>query len=139
MADGPTGPDFGALLSLIKSSEGQGGSGCAPILMGLRLDQNVGAGLTIQGRGFGEKMVNQLPQGKLGLFASLFKQMGLTREEVCGGLQKINSAGALQPMPFQQASIADINGPGPLPGGGGSFASMVGGPSGGSGGGIDFV
>lgn len=107
MADGPTGPDFGAMLSLINASRGAGGgSGVAPILMGCRLDQNVGAGLSLQGKGLNaDGMVNKLPQGRPGPVANFLKNIGLSGPEILEGMRKVAQAGAVR-----EASIAEITG-----------------------------
>ena len=105
MADGPTGPDFGAMLSLINASCGQGGSsGNAPILMGLRDVQFTNFKLPA-GICSADGMVNKLPQARPGPIASLLKSMGLIGPEVLAGISKVAQAGAVH-----QASITDITG-----------------------------
>jgi hypothetical protein len=119
MADGPTGPDFGAMLALINASQGQGGSGCAPILMGVKLDVNMGANLSIQGKGFNsDGMIAKLPQGKPGLVAKLLKDMGCSGAEILEGMKKVSQA-----APVQQANMASITGSDAGHGLGGGFAA----------------
>lgn len=107
MADGPTGPDFGAMLSLINASRGPGGgSGVAPILMGCRLEENVGAGLSLQGKGLNaDGMVNKLPQSRPGPVANFLRSIGFSGSEILDGMRKVAQAGAVR-----EASITDITG-----------------------------
>jgi hypothetical protein len=107
MADGPTGPGLEQMMALIRASQGQGGSGSAPILMGVRLDQNVGAPLSIQGQGLIKadgKAQFSAPR-RDGLFAKLLKDMGISGGEIVEGMKKVAQAG-----PVREASITEITG-----------------------------
>ncbi len=130
--DPPSGPDFGAMLALINASQGQGGSGSAPILFGARLECNVGSGLTPQGKGFNcDGIMNKLPQGKPGILAKLLKDCGFTGSDIAAGLKKCADAAPAQQAAFQQASQAELFGQGGPTGG--SFVQGLGSPRGGGG------
>ncbi len=121
MADGPTGPGLEQMMSLIRASQGQGGSGCAPLLMGVRLDQNVGASLSIQGQGLikADGKAQFCAPRRDGLFAKLLKDLGINGSEIVDGMKKVAQAGAVR-----EASITDITGKGPGLGGGFVASSM---------------
>ena len=122
--DPPSGPDFGAMLSLIKASQGQGGSGCAPILLGVRLECNVGAPLSIQGRGLNyDSMICKSAQARPGLLAKLLKDAGFDRGEIAEGIKKCADAAHPQQAVFREASQAELFGQG---GSGGGFVQGLG-------------
>ncbi len=121
-AEGSTGPSMEQMMALIRASQGQGGSGCAPILMGLRDVEFTTLSAKTGGLPFDKPfapLVNA-PQG--GLFARLCKSLGFTPQEIAEGFKKANDAGALR----QINSSADI---GHGLGGGQTFAAMVSGGS----------
>jgi hypothetical protein len=90
------GPDWARMASLLQAAQGSGGSGCAPILMGLPLDLNVGQGLSIQGKGLNaDKTVVLAAKSRPGLLGSLCKQMGFDPNEITQSLQKVAQAGAV--------------------------------------------
>ncbi len=106
MADLPQGPNIDTSYLYRQSQQAQGGSGSMPIFMGARIEQNVGTGLSIQGKGLnGDGMVNKLPKAAPGPLAKLLEGMGLTRAQIFEGLAKVSQAG-----PVQSASISDITG-----------------------------
>lgn len=96
MTEGSTGPDPLQMLSLIKASEGKGGSGHAPILMGLQLEVNVGANTSNPGVLKADGMLNKLPQGRPGIFAKLMKEMGFEGAQIVADIGKCaQSAGVI--------------------------------------------
>lgn len=140
VGDGPSGPDFAAMLSLNNFSAQSGGKGIvllAGILPAGAKDIDVTAGFTLKGKGLNADATPiKLGNARPGMISKLLADMGLTGKDVAEGVAKVGQAGAVQQMPFQQvASIADITGPG-LPGG--SFVSAVGGNGPSTGGGIDI-
>lgn len=115
----PQGPDFGAMLALINSSKGTGGSGCAPGLMGIRLEQNVGSCLSPQGKGLNcdKTFAAAAPRQDRGLCKILKDIVNLA--DLGPTLKKISDAGPVK----QVNSIAEIFGQGGP--GGGSFVSAL--------------
>ena len=107
MADGApdTAQQLLQLQSLINSSHQHGGSGAAPILLGLG-DVNVGAGLSPQGKGLNHDARLQATRAaRPGMLAKLLKDMGLTGGDFLDGMRKVAQAGAPR-----EASISDISG-----------------------------
>jgi hypothetical protein len=114
--------DMGAQMAQwaaqMQAQQGQGGSGSAPILLGARLECNVGSGLSLQGKGLNsDSMMNKLPQGKPGMFAKLLKDIGFTGSDIAAGMKKCAEAAPPQQPAFQQASQADLFGQGAPVGG----------------------
>jgi hypothetical protein len=97
------GQNMAAWAAQMQQQQGQGGSGSAPILLGARLDCNVGGQLSLQGKiNFDGKIMPQA-QRKDGFLVALCKQVGLN--DILSGLQKCAQAGAPQ-----SCSITDITG-----------------------------
>ena len=99
-----------AQQSLLQSSQGAGGK-IAPVLAGILpgggKDIDIGASLSVKGKGFnGDGMVNKLPQAKPGFLKDLLAKMGVTGPEILEGMKKVAQAG-----PVQQASLESITGP----------------------------
>lgn len=95
--------ELAARQALIEAGKGalggNGGSGSAPILMGLHLDWNASAPLSIQGKGlikFDEpilKLSNSQPKG----LGKLLADMGFNRKDFAEGFSKVaQGAGSMQ-------------------------------------------
>lgn len=125
VTDGPSGPDFGAILSLNNFSN-QAGIKPAPLLLlvpGSGVDTDVFKGLSSQGKGFNaEGMINKLPQGRPNWAQRLGKSI---RDSLAADAKKANDAGApkqtdVTQMAFSQTDMSSITGP-TFPRGGGDF------------------
>jgi hypothetical protein len=137
IGDGPSGPDFGAMLALSNFSNQQGGKGVivlAGVLPGGGRDIDVTGGVTLKGKGLNADATFIKPaQAKPGFIAKLLADMGLTSQNLNEGVSKVAQGAPVQQMPFQQInSITEITGHG-LPGGS-SFVDSISGPRVGSGG-----
>jgi hypothetical protein len=123
MSEGPN-IDNSFLYRQMQQAQGQGGSGSSPLLLGARLDTNVGTPLDIKRLApinFDGMIVTpaQRPNGPI---AGLLKQMGLNGPEILEGMKKVAQAG-----PVREANQAELFGQGGPAGG--SFVSAVTGPS----------
>ena len=130
MADGPTGPDFGAMLALNRFSQ-QGGGGGSPVIIAAVLpgggkDIDVGRGASLK-TGHGDSTFKATAQSRPGMLASLIKSMGLDGQSIMDGMKKVGDAGAVR----QINSITEIQGQAATGGGSGSFVDNLG-PRGGS-------
>ncbi len=103
MADTPTGPSADQMMALLRASQGQGGNGCAPLLMGARLETNVGQGCSIQNGGLNFNATFKAVRGKKQ--GGVCKDLGFSVDALMESFKKIAQAGAPQ-----QCSIADITG-----------------------------
>ena len=109
IGDPPSGPSIdSSYLYRMQQAQGQGGNGAAPILMGARLETNVGSPLSLQGKLFNaDKMAPTIVgQRRNGPVAGLLQQMGLVGPQILEGLKQVAQA-----APVQQASIEQIQGP----------------------------
>ena len=132
MADGPTGPDFGAMLALNRFSQQSNGSGrpviIAAILPGGGADVNVGQQLSSQNGGLKfDATFKATAQARPGMFRKLLADMGVSGSGIMDGMKKVGDAGA----PRQINSITEIQGQASTGGSSGSFVDNLG-PRGGS-------
>ncbi len=124
MADGSTGPDFGAMLAL-KNFSSQTSSGGRPVIIAALLpgggsDVNVGQGLSLQGKGLNADATFKITaQPRPGMLANLIKSMGADRQSIMEGLKKVGDAGAVR-----QASQTELFGQGG-PAGGSTFSDVA--------------
>jgi hypothetical protein len=97
------GQNMAAWAAQMQQQQGQGGSGSAPILLGARLDCNVGGQLSLQGKINFDGKILAPKQRQDGAFLKLLRELGLN--DIVSGMQKCAQAGAVQ-----SCSITDITG-----------------------------
>ena len=119
--DPPTGPSIdNSYLYRMQQAQGQGGNGA---ICGMLRDVQFTCFKLPAGIVSAEKMVNMVPQAQPGLFEKWKQATGLKLSQIFDAISKMNKENMPQPMPFQQASQADVFGQG---GPSGGYAANIG-------------
>lgn len=108
MPEGPSGPSFDTMLQhRLSQAQGQGGTGSSPLLLGMRLDTNVGTVFDIKKLALlpADSTLKIAGQKAPGPIAKLLADMGLKGPEILEGMKKVAQAG-----PVREANIAEITG-----------------------------